>query len=178
MENRDRTLDENTVIGTAKTSFGGKTVYVDILYGNRVPLPDGTVSRVDPAVYGSLLQAYLDAPGASAPPEQPEHGSDDGGPLFEDPAEKALPRMEEETQEKETDLRSDPSSFFYRAPVGGNEKPSPDMEQARLNADGGDFMPDSLEPGRTPRDVRLLAALMGVIGVLGLLLLLLKLGVL
>ena len=55
-------LNEKTVVGVAKTRLDGRTVYLDILYGNRVILPDGSVSAIEPAIYERILKEYLKKP--------------------------------------------------------------------------------------------------------------------
>ncbi len=110
-------LDEKTVIGVAKTKLDGKTLYLDILYGNRVILPDGRVSAIEPAIYERILKEYLKRPRteekapspAPAEPEKEEsyfRTEEDFGIKAEAPTE--------EQEAKARKLREDKSSFFYR----------------------------------------------------------------
>lgn len=197
---REETLNEKTVIGVAKTKLDGRILYLDILYGNRVILPDGTVSAIEPVIYDRILDEYLkrtvDEPNAPAP--APEEGK-------EEPEEQNWFRTEEdygikeqpltgEQEEKARRLREDRNSFFFRGGEDGGlpeeaepedpaeedrEDDSEQADEALLAADGDEDIPFTrlLDTGRGGGRNGLMWALLAVIALLCLLLVLKGTGV-
>ena len=189
---REVGLDGKTVIGVAKTRLDGRILYLDILYGNRVILPDGSVSSIEPAIYERILREYLERPRqeealpAPAPEESGEEENwfrkeEDYGIREETPTE--------EQEAKARRLRGDSSSFFYRsgeyaaesAGSGEEERRSEERaerDEAQLAADEAEDVPFTrlLEPGRERRGAGLIWALIGVIVALCLLLMLSRTG--
>lgn len=175
---QERKPDAGTVVGVAKTRLDGKTVYLDILYGNRVILPDGTESSIEPAIYERILKEYLLSGGEEKePPRREEKKEEEQEKYFRSEEEYGLPGEGELTagqEESARKLREDRNSFFYR-----EEREEEEQDEVLLAADDEDGIPLARlsDPGRGRKDGRLFTGLLVVIGVLCLLLLLLKLGI-
>ena len=177
--------DAGTVVGVAKTKLDGKTVYLDILYGNRVILPDGSESRIEPAIYERILNEYLKSGGEEKKAPRPEPEKDPEEKYFRTEEEYGLPEREPLTAEQEEEarrLREDRNSFFYREKeeaAAEEETAAEETEEVLLAADEEDSIPFArlMDPGRGRKDGRLLTGLRIVIGALCLLLLLRKLGI-
>ena len=177
---QERKLDAGTVVGVAKTRLDGKTVYLDILYGNRVILPDGSESSIEPAIYERILDEYLRSGGEEQEIPRPEERKEPEEKYFRTGEEYGLPGEGELTAEQEEAarrLREDRNSFFYRE--GKEEAPEEEEDEVLLSADDEDGIPFArlMDPGRGRKDGRLFTGLLVVIGALCLLLLLLKLGI-
>ncbi len=176
---QERKPDAGTVVGVAKTRLDGRTVYLDILYGNRVILPDGTESSIEPAIYERILKEYLQSGGEEKEiPRREEKKEEEQEKYFRSEEEYVLHGEGELTagqEESARKLREDRNSFFYREEKEEEEEP----DEVLMAADDEDGIPLARlsDPGRRRKDGRLFTGLLVVIGALCLLLLLLKLGI-
>ena len=143
MPDNTRELNENTVIGTAKTRVDGKLVYVDILYGNRVVSRDGALSRIDPAVYDRILAAYLEQKETEyVKTEEPETEKEVPDTEYFHSEDEYV--LKEETESETCSLHEDKGSFFYsgidaeNTEGGEMEAATESDDEAALSADSPD----------------------------------------